>query len=375
MALHNITEIISPWCLEGHGEQGKRWLIRLHPLPFLIGRYPKCNLCLALSEISRKHAMIFERDGKLWVREFGSTNGTFVNRTRISEEHLLKDGDILHFSSQEFRVVHKPAEDTPMEECADDDDESTIVKEKMVLSCTFQDSEPDFLDMLRQGLVVGHFQPIFTLKDQNLCAYELLGRGNHPKLPPSPLPLFNLARSLGKEIELSELFRNVGIKQAMSMGNPKILFNTLAEEMDMNHLERSLAHLRRMAPDMSLAMEVHEATATDPTIMRRLRTLLDEMDMQLVYDDFGSGQARLLEIIKVPPDILKFDICLIKGIHLLPRQELKAVQTLLNMAQDLGIQVLAEGIEIKEEMLACMELGFDLGQGYYLGKPAPKLLA
>jgi EAL domain-containing protein (putative c-di-GMP-specific phosphodiesterase class I) len=107
--------------------------------------------------------------------------------------------------------------------------------------------------------------------------------------------------------------------------------------------------------------------------MRKLRQLLNELDMQLLYDDFGAGQARLLEIIKVPPDILKFDICLIKGIHLLREKERKAVQSLLHMSQDLGIMVLAEGIEVREELEACVDLGFDLGQGYYMGKPSPNL--
>ncbi len=62
-----------------------------------------------------------------------------------------------------------------------------------------------------------------------------------------------------------------------------------------------------------------------------------------------------------------------KDIHLLRERERKAVQSLLQMSQDLGIQVLAEGIEIREELEACIKLGFDLGQGYYLGKPSPDL--
>lgn len=360
------TRNLTSWCLEGCAEQGKRWMIRLHPLPFLIGRHPACNLCLSLTEISRKHALIFERDGQLVVKEFGSANGTFLNRERIVREQPLHDGDVLHFSSLEFRVACKP---TFEQLTAQFDTDGTICKSSIKLSQEFNKNEADFLAMLRLSAVTVHFQPIFTLKDQRLIAYELLGRGSHANLSTSPLPLLSIARSLGKEIELSELFRNVGIKRALAMGNHPIFFNILPVEMNFAFLRQSLLRLRKIAPHLPLAIEVHEAAATDPAMMRELRILLNEMDMQLLYDDFGAGQARLVEIIKVPPDILKFGICLIKGVHLLPRREIRAIQTLLHMAQDLGIKVLAEGIEVREEMEVCVELGFDLAQGYYLGRP------
>jgi EAL domain-containing protein (putative c-di-GMP-specific phosphodiesterase class I) len=359
------------WFLEGPGELGKRWLIRLHPLPFVIGRHQQSDLCLSFTDISRKHAQIIERGGRLWIIELGSTNGTFVNRERINGEHPLVDGDVLHFCSQEFRVVWKSgaqaSPDNPFEI------EGTICKNHFELPQQFSSSEPDLLSLLRTQAVTPHFQPVVSFKDNRIIAYELLGRGNHPGLPTNPLALLALARGLGKEVELSELFRSVGIQRAADLSRNRIYFNTIPAEMDMTFLRSSLRSLRGIAPDLPLAMEVHEAAVANPEMMRKLRQLLNELDMQLLYDDFGAGQARLLEIIKVPPDILKFDICLIKGIHLLREKERKAVQSLLHMSQDLGIMVLAEGIEVREELEACVDLGFDLGQGYYMGKPSPNL--
>ena len=359
------------WFLEGSGEQGKRWLIRLHPLPFVIGRHPQSDLCLSFTEISRKHAQIIIREDRLWVLELGSTNGTFVNRERVRGEHPLTNGDVLHFCSQEFRIVWKAGALESQESTFEI--EGTICKSHFELPQQFSSSEPALLTLLQTQAVVAHFQPIFSFKDDRITAYELLGRGNHPSLPASPLALLALARSLGREVELSELFRYVGIQQATSLGKSTIYFNTVPAEMDMESLRPSLRRLRDIAPDLSMAMEVHEAAVANPEMMRELRRLLTELNMQLLYDDFGAGQARLLEIIKEPPDILKFDICLIKDIHLLRERERRAVQSLLRMSQDLGIKVLAEGIEIREELEACIELGFDLGQGYYLGKPGPTL--
>jgi EAL domain-containing protein (putative c-di-GMP-specific phosphodiesterase class I) len=317
--------------------------------------------------------LFLEKQEALWIRDYESTNGTFVNRTRISGEEPLRPGDIIHFSSLEFRLVTGNRTGDQLSASADID--GTLYTNRSELSHEFWGQEDDFLAMLRQGKVSVHFQPVFRLADKRLIAYEALGRGNSPTLPELPGLLFAVARSLGKEVELSELFRTEAIRRAANQGTRTIYFNTLPAEMNLEHLGPSLLRLRQLGPDLRLAMEVHEAAVTDPVKMAELRGVLNDLEIGLLYDDFGAGQARLLEIIKVPPDIVKFDISLITGIHHLPRRELQAIQTLIRMAQDLGIQVLAEGIEVLEEMQTCMELGFDLGQGNYLGKPAPEFAA
>jgi len=71
------------------------------------------------------------------------------------------------------------------------------------------------------------------------------------------------------------------------------------------------------------------------------------------------------------PDILKFDIALIKNIQHRSEASRSIVETLVKMARDAGILTLAEGVESVEEAAACRAIGFELGQGYYLGRPAP----
>jgi EAL domain-containing protein (putative c-di-GMP-specific phosphodiesterase class I) len=122
---------------------------------------------------------------------------------------------------------------------------------------------------------------------------------------------------------------------------------------------------------LPLVVEVHETAITSLTMMRELQALLTELDIELAYDDFGVGQARLVELMSVPPAYLKFDMSLIRNIHQQPARAQQMVQTLVSMAKDLGTQTLAEGIEYKEELEVCKRLGFDLGQGYYLGLPSP----
>jgi len=105
--------------------------------------------------------------------------------------------------------------------------------------------------------------------------------------------------------------------------------------------------------------------------MRELRAELQALDMQLAYDDFGAGQARLLDLIEVPPDFLKFDMCLIRDIHTASKQRQQMLTTLVRMVHDLGVAVLAKEIECEGEAAFCARLGFEYAQGYYFGKPAP----
>jgi EAL domain-containing protein (putative c-di-GMP-specific phosphodiesterase class I) len=118
-------------------------------------------------------------------------------------------------------------------------------------------------------------------------------------------------------------------------------------------------------------MELHENTITDVKMMKKLRSLLLELDMLLVYDDFGAGQSRLIELLDSVPDIVKFDMALIRNIQHRSDISRSIVATLVMMARDAGIRTVAEGVDSIEEAATCKALGFELAQGYFFGHPAP----
>lgn len=363
------SEQASGWYLEGFGAEGKTWLIHLKPLPFSVGRQEGCDLRLSSGEISRRHAEIYEHDNRIWVRECGSTNGTFVNRKRLNGDQVLQSGDILHFGSQEFRIIRKKLSRLPT--ITQQQEEVTSLAARS-LPQGFVNCGDEFNEMLRSRAVTPYFQPLVRFEDRQIIGYELLGRGNLPGLPSSPAPLLRIANSLGKEVELSTLFRESGVEKARLLPEGlELFFNTVPLEMDLKHLQRALRELRVLAPGVALVMEVHEAAVTDLRMMRELRSLLNDLRIKLAYDDFGAGQARLVELMEVPPDVLKFDISLIRNIHQRSTQPLQVLQTLVRMARDLGIKTLAEGVELAEEMETCQSIGFDYAQGFHVGKPSP----
>lgn len=229
--------------------------------------------------------------------------------------------------------------------------------------------------LLEQGQASGVFQPIIESISEQHVAHEVLGRGTHPGLSPSPVTLFQLAKHIHSEVTLSELFRRASLALAYTLRpDARIFFNIHPlEAKDPSRLFQQMLQARENCPRLNLVLEIHEAAVTDLPLMRRIRDSLNELDIGLAYDDFGAGQARLLELADIPPDVLKFDMQLIRDIDQASDARLKMVRMLLDYSHDFGIEVLAEGVETAEEAAACRDLGFDLMQGYYYGKPSSEL--
>ena len=302
--------------------------------------------------VSRKHAEILETSDGWQIKDCGSTNGTFVNGRRLTENHLLNHGDYITIGGIRFDVVEQI-----------DDSECT-----QIISPEAENLEL----MLDLKVVVPCFQPMVSLSDGTLIGYETLGRIAYDGLPNCPTQLFQISRRVGRQIELSELFRNTALEYAAQIGVKElILFNTLPEEMNLECLGRSLTKLRRSVPDLKLGMELHENTVTNVDMMKELRSMLNDLDMLLVYDDFGAGQSRLIELLDSVPDIVKFDIALIQNIQQRSEISRSMMETLVKMANDAGIRTLAEGVETREEAETCSAIGFELAQGYYFGYPGP----
>jgi EAL domain-containing protein (putative c-di-GMP-specific phosphodiesterase class I) len=336
--------------------------------PFLIGRQESNHLHLASNEISRQHAEIALRGGTLWIRDLDSTNGTFLNHKRLDRQMPLARNDILHFGSLEFRVSHRESEDPVPRDCT----ETGVFMAPPELPEQFVQCDREFEELLAEQRVVTLYQPIVNIATGGLLGCELLGRGDHPDLPVEPSKLFHIAERLGKGAELSRLFRDVGIPAGAELpSGMELFFNDHPSELSRPDAISSLERLRTFAPDQRLVLEISEKTVTDLQAMRELRSALDDLGIGLAYDDFGAGQARLLELIEVPPDYLKFDAFLMRDLDKQSERFHRALQALVVMSRDLGVIPLAEGVETREELAVCETLGFEVFQGFLFGRPAP----
>jgi len=363
MTIHPEHPEMSPllWSLTGRlHESDPIMSVDVNSNPFQIGRRSDLSLSLQRSTISGKHAEVMEHeDHTLWIRDLGSTNGTYVNGRPVESELQLNEGDLIQFADVAFRLCRESVVR----------DSATIERE--VDSCDQALALMQFDRLMSQREVIPYFQPIVSIDDQQtILGYEVLGRSRFYGLK-TPKDLFLAASQLNLESELSQMFRITGLQEGMRLPNSPILFlNTHPIELDESGLVESLEALRRQHPEQPIALEIHEAAVTNPVQMKHIREVLNDLDMCLAYDDFGAGSSRLIELAEVPPDYLKFDMSLIHGIHLVSERQQQMVESLVKMATDLGIATLAEGVEIEGEHLVCQQIGFQYGQGYRYGKPA-----
>lgn len=346
------------WLLEHHAEpeQLPQRLI-LNTFPVVVGRQGGMTLADASPNLSRYHAELMERGSRLFVRDLGSRNGTFVNRERIEHECELFAGDLLHFADVECRLSRT----------ADRAGKSTAILAR--------DELPDHAgaesDQLENSRFESLFQPIVSLLDETIIGHECLTRGTHDGRPQPPDRLLELAASHGEVVVLSERMRLEGLAAAESAGlEGPIFLNTHPQELD--HPERLLAHLddaARHYPRATLVVELHEAAIPALGVIAELANALHQRGIGLAYDDFGAGQARLMELVSAPPDYLKFDRSLLTGIDQAPTRQQRMLAMLVGYAHEHGIRTIAEGIAESREAEVCLNLGFDYAQGYFFGEP------
>lgn len=351
------------WLLSGQlAEDQPMRHIRVGASRFSVGRKPDASLSIPSQTVSRDHAELTVVDRGMLLRDLGSTNGTFVNGVRIEQPCTVHHGDLLQFGQVVFRVVQQSAESGPL----------TIQDD----SCDRALALIQFDQLMTQRAVSPHFQPIIAMADRAVIGYEVLARSRFFGLK-DPHSMFAAAKVLDLEAELSRILRDEGIRSGSILPNDHVLFiNTHPAEMDdLELLIFSLGELRNLEPDRPLVLEIHEASVTCGDKMRRLRTALGEMKVGLAYDDFGAGQARLVELVDVPPDYLKFDMSLVQNLETSSVERQRMLASLVKMVRDLGIVPLAEGIELAGDHEICRQIGFQFGQGFYYGYPVlPKQL-
>jgi EAL domain-containing protein (putative c-di-GMP-specific phosphodiesterase class I) len=331
--------------------------VPLYAFPFTIGRRQDLHLSLTCKTVSSLHAEITEVGRSLVIRDLGSTNGTYVNGRRLTEPVAVSEDDLVQFANLPFRIRVQSTQDSPstLQESACDQALALVLFDKL----------------MAERSVSPALQPIVKLDDRMIIGYEVLARSRLFGLE-SPREMFGVAAQLNLQVELSTMLRWEGVLVTQSMTPPPHLFlNTHPLELADPRLGPSLEKLRQNWPGQRMTLEIHESAITDPVRLAELRALLRRLNINLAYDDFGVGQSRLNELAEVAPDYVKFDMSLIRGIDAATAQRQQVVATLVQMVRNLGIAALAEGVETESEHGACREIGFDLGQGFLYGRPAP----
>jgi EAL domain-containing protein (putative c-di-GMP-specific phosphodiesterase class I)/GGDEF domain-containing protein len=227
--------------------------------------------------------------------------------------------------------------------------------------------------ILAHGDLHSLFQPIICLSERRVLGYEALTRGPSNSPLHSPLTLFASARKAGRLSELEVACRKSACRRFSELKLPGKLFLNVSPDslMEPGHQPgRTLQLLQAYGiPPSQVVIELTEQSPTDDFAL--LDTALHHyraMGFSIALDDLGAGYSSLRLWSELRPDYVKIDRHFIDGIHQ-DAVKREFVGSILKMAKASRAQVIAEGIELPEELSVLAEMGVDLLQGYLLCRP------
>ncbi|HWO98466.1 MAG TPA: EAL domain-containing protein [Bacillus sp. (in: firmicutes)] len=231
-----------------------------------------------------------------------------------------------------------------------------------------------FHSILKYKAIHTLFQPIISLNDGQPHGYEALSRGPADTPFYSPLHLFSYAEKEGSLYLLERISRELAIKAATSLlaGNEKIFINISAQVIhDSNFTPGNTLSLLKeyhLSPEQ-VVFEITERSAIhDFEAFREVLYHYRKQGFKIAIDDAGAGYSSLQAISELMPDYIKVDRSLIQQID---KKEVKQsiVEAFVTFAKKTNAELIAEGIETKEELKEIISLGIDYGQGFILGRP------
>ena len=234
----------------------------------------------------------------------------------------------------------------------------------------------EFPRALRSGSLVTYFQPEVELSSGRVVAAESLARWEHPELGTlSPVLFTSLASKLGLMKELTQLILQLSLRQQRSWamagwGHPGVGQRRarMRGRPPVPGRDRRLLRREQIAGP-KLTLEVSEQTRT-VAVSSSFFAQLAEFGVRVALDDFGTGFASLESLGDWPVDELKLDMSLVRPMA--SNASFRAiVRTSIDLAHQLGVKVVAEGVESEAVRSELNALSCDIGQGFLLGKPMP----
>ncbi len=221
--------------------------------------------------------------------------------------------------------------------------------------------------------VVVRYQPIVRLHDRGVHGYEALSSGPAGDVFANPEMLFSFAEETDHIVDLERLCRLEAVRGARVGSGERLFINCSAHGFVDPELVSPLLleEVARVGLDPSLIVfEVTERVAIRE--WKEFRAILERLRQQgfaVAIDDMGAGYSSLQAVAEIEPDYLKFDISLVRDIHLSPIKR-NLLETLVVLADKIHARVIAEGVEQEGEFEALRAMGVAFAQGYYFAPPA-----
>lgn len=229
---------------------------------------------------------------------------------------------------------------------------------------------------LDQNLFEVVLQAKYNLQDMHLNGYEALIRWHDPELgtvPPDVFVAIAERVNLGEELDLwvlSNVLQQIATWRQAGYQVKPIAVNITAAHFSQPELFNRVAE---MVSHLDLSMDCIELEITEGVAMGNSQVILDNLQafknkgVNIAIDDFGTGYSSLAYLKDLPVQLLKIDRAFIQDIE--HPKNFGLVNAMIAMADAVGMQVLAEGIETERQRDILLKMGCDLGQGYLFARP------
>jgi diguanylate cyclase (GGDEF)-like protein len=275
-------------------------------------------------------------------------------------ETLMRRADIAMYVSKE---THAPALYDP--------EHDRYTSERLTLVAQLRRAIP-------QREIAVYYQPQADLRSGRVRSVEALVRWEHPQLGTlTPERFVPLAENTGLIRALTSHVLDVALAQCASWRERGIDLGvavniTGRDLLDLRLPDEVAGQLARWGIEPSrLELEITENTVlTDPIRARQVLLRLSELGVGLAIDDFGSGNSSLGYLKRLPIDVLKIDRSFVMHMDE-SDDDAVIVRSTIDLGHNLGLRVVAEGVETDETRARLAQLGCDVAQGFWLSRPVP----
>jgi diguanylate cyclase (GGDEF)-like protein len=240
--------------------------------------------------------------------------------------------------------------------------------------------ENDLRQAIERGELAVHYQPIVRAAGEEISGFEALVRWNHPSRGRiSPDKFIPLAEEAGLIWSIGEWVLKTSLEEAahwpdhvriavnlspLQFNDPKVV------GMVATHLGETGVRPERLELEITEGVFLAEGDSTDETFAG-----LKKLGVRLALDDFGTGYSSLGYLKKAPFDKIKIDQSFVRGAASTTNRNAAIIRAIVTLAETLGMDTCAEGVETHDDLQLIRELGVSMVQGYIFGKPGESSVA
>jgi EAL domain-containing protein (putative c-di-GMP-specific phosphodiesterase class I)/ActR/RegA family two-component response regulator len=210
------------------------------------------------------------------------------------------------------------------------------------------------------------FQPVYSWKRKRIFAYEALLRNDEPSMK-NPNDLLSAAERLERVVDVGRIVRDRVAEEVPRCPTQFIFVNLHSHDLLDEHLYDPNTALSKHAQRIVLEVTERASLATVTDIEARVERLR-AIGFRIALDDLGAGYSGLSSFATLQPEVVKYDMSLVRGVDSSPTRR-KVISSMTALFAEMDMSVVAEGVETEAERDTLVSLGVDLLQGYLLARP------